>query len=81
MDIAKPISAAISSISFSHLSSNEIRQISVKQVLNTTLFNNLNRPNAGAMYDPVFGPLEKGDMYVLPVLLSSSGCAAPLLPS
>jgi DNA-directed RNA polymerase I subunit RPA1 len=62
MDVSKPVSASISSISFSYLNSEDIRKISVKQVTNPTLFDNLNEPTAGGMYDPVFGPLDRGSM-------------------
>lgn len=62
MDIAQPVSAQISSVSFAALHSADIRRISVKQVVNPVLFDNLNRPNAGGMYDPAFGPMGKGDV-------------------
>lgn len=62
MDVAQPISSSISSISFAYLHSDDIRRISVKQVINPVLFDNLNNPNAGGMYDPAFGPQAKGDM-------------------
>ncbi|GAA6061623.1 hypothetical protein JCM10212_000965 [Sporobolomyces blumeae] len=62
MDIAHPVSSSITSISFTYLSSKDIRNISVKQVTNPSLFDNLNNPNAGGLYDPAFGPLGKGDI-------------------
>lgn len=62
MDIAQPISSSIATISFSYLHSEDIRRISVRQVVNPVLFDNLNQANAGGMYDPVFGPRGKGDM-------------------
>ncbi|GAA5871370.1 hypothetical protein JCM16303_000734 [Sporobolomyces ruberrimus] len=62
MDIAHPVSSSITSVSFTYLSSKDIRNISVKQVTNPSLFDNLNNPNAGGLYDPVFGPLGKGDI-------------------
>ncbi|GAA5929576.1 DNA-directed RNA polymerase I core subunit RPA190 [Sporobolomyces koalae] len=62
MDIAHPVSSSITSVSFTYLSSSDIRNISVKQVTNPSLFDNLNNPNAGGLYDPAFGPLGKGDI-------------------
>ncbi|GAA5886048.1 hypothetical protein JCM5296_007073 [Sporobolomyces johnsonii] len=62
MDIAHPVSSEITSISFSYLHAKDVRRISVKQVTNPNLFDNLNNPNAGGLYDPAFGPLGKGDI-------------------
>ncbi|GAA5898151.1 DNA-directed RNA polymerase I core subunit RPA190 [Sporobolomyces salmoneus] len=62
MDIAHPVSSQITSVSFTYLSSKDIRNISVKQVTNPSLFDNLNNPNAGGLYDAAFGPLGKGDI-------------------
>ncbi|KAM0755051.1 DNA-directed RNA polymerase [Meredithblackwellia eburnea MCA 4105] len=60
MDVAQPIASGISSVSFSYLGSDDIRRISVKQVVNPVLFDNLNNPNAGGLYDPAFGPIQRG---------------------
>ncbi|GAA5891337.1 hypothetical protein JCM6882_004661 [Rhodosporidiobolus microsporus] len=62
MDIAHPISSQITSVSFSYLHGPDIKRLSVKQVVNPVLFDNLNSPNAGGLYDPAFGPLGKGDI-------------------
>ncbi|GAA5924234.1 hypothetical protein JCM10213_004528 [Rhodosporidiobolus nylandii] len=62
MDIAHPVSSQITSLSFSYLHAPDIRRVSVKQVVNPVLFDNLNNPNAGGLYDPAFGPLGKGDI-------------------
>ncbi|KWU44120.1 DNA-directed RNA polymerase [Rhodotorula sp. JG-1b] len=62
MDIAHPVASQVSTVSFSSLHGPDIRRISVKQVVNPVLFDNLNNPNAGALYDPAFGPLGKGDI-------------------
>ncbi|SCV71244.1 BQ2448_2832 [Microbotryum intermedium] len=84
MNISQPISSQISSISFSYLTSSDIRKISVKQVVNPVLFNNLNEPNKGGLYDPAFGPLNRGDMYVhvlIALVVVSQVRADPPLPS
>ncbi|KDE04774.1 hypothetical protein MVLG_04828 [Microbotryum lychnidis-dioicae p1A1 Lamole] len=62
MNISQPISSQISSISFSYLTAADVRKISVKQVVNPVLFNNLNEPNKAGLYDPAFGPLNRGDI-------------------
>lgn len=64
MDIAHPVSSEITSLSFSYLHTHDIKRVSVKPVVNPVLFDNLNNPNAGGLYDPAFGPLGKGDMCV-----------------
>lgn len=64
MDIANPVATQVTSLSFSYLHAPDIRRMSVKQVVNPVLFDNLNNPNAGGLYDPAFGPLGKGDMCV-----------------
>ena len=66
MDIAHPVSSQITSLSFSYLHTQDIKRVSVKPVVNPVLFDNLNNPNAGGLYDPAFGPLGKGDMCVPP---------------
>ncbi|BGP30582.1 hypothetical protein JCM10296v2_002337 [Rhodotorula toruloides] len=62
MDIANPVASQVTSLSFSYLHAPDIRRMSVKQVVNPVLFDNLNNPNAGGLYDPAFGPLGKGDI-------------------
>lgn len=63
MNISRPIPSTVSSISFSFLTSEDIRRISVKQIVNPTLLDDLNRPNIGGLYDPALGPAAKTDMY------------------
>ena len=62
MNIAHSVPATVSSISFSFLSTEDIRRISVKQIINTAIFDDLNRPNIGGLYDPALGPSERHDM-------------------
>ncbi|KAG8827052.1 hypothetical protein FRC19_005756 [Serendipita sp. 401] len=56
MDIGKPVSSSVASVSFSFLSTGDIRRISVKQIVNPVLLDNLNQPNHGGLYDPALGP-------------------------
>jgi DNA-directed RNA polymerase beta' subunit len=63
MNVAHSIPSTVSSISFSSLSSQDIRRISVKQIVNPVLLDDLNRPNVGGLYDPALGPSDPRDMY------------------
>jgi len=65
MDIAHPISSTVSSVSFSFLTTDDIRRISVKQITNPVLFDSLNQPNLDGLYDPALGPTTHRDMHVL----------------
>lgn len=64
MNISQSFSATVSSISFSFLTTEDVRRISVKQIVNPNLLDELNRPNVGGLYDPSLGPSDKQDMYV-----------------
>lgn len=64
MNISKSIPSSVHSISFSFLTSEDIRRISVKQIVNPVLLDELNRPNIGGLYDPALGPSDKKDVYV-----------------
>ena len=65
MNISHSFPATVSSISFSFLTTEEVRRISVKQITNPTLLDELNRPTVGGLYDPALGPSDKQDMCVL----------------
>lgn len=62
MNISHSFPATVSSISFSFLTTEDVRRISVKQIVNPTLLDELNRPNVGGLYDPALGPSDKQDM-------------------
>lgn len=62
MNIAHSFPATVQSISFSFLSSDDVRRISVKQIVNPNLLDELNRPTAGGLYDPALGPSDKQDI-------------------
>lgn len=62
MDIKKPITSTISSASFSFLTAEDIRRISVKQIINPVLLDTTNHPNAGGLYDPALGPMRPHDI-------------------
>lgn len=62
MDIARPVTSSVASVSFSFLNSDDIRRISVKQITNPVLLDNLNQPTAGGLYDPALGPSSFREM-------------------
>ena len=55
MDISKPVGSEITSLDFSVLSPSEIRSLSVKQVTNPTVLDNLGHPISGGLYDLSLG--------------------------
>ncbi|KAL1944308.1 hypothetical protein VTO73DRAFT_3493 [Trametes versicolor] len=62
MNIAHPIPSTVASVSFSFLTTEDVRRISVKQIVNPVLLDDLNRPNVGGLYDPSLGPSDKQDI-------------------
>ncbi|KAF4619599.1 hypothetical protein D9613_005174 [Agrocybe pediades] len=62
MNIAHSIPSTITGVSFSFLTSEDIRRISVKQIVNPVLLDDLNRPNIGGLYDPALGPSDRSDI-------------------
>lgn len=55
MDISKPVGSEITSVNFSVLSAKEIRSLSVKQITNPTVLDNLGHPISGGLYDLSLG--------------------------
>jgi DNA-directed RNA polymerase beta' subunit len=64
MNISTSIPTTVTSISFSFLSTKDVRRISVKQIINPVLLDDIGRPNTGGLYDPSLGPSDKQDMCV-----------------
>ena len=62
MDISHSLPSTPSSLSFSFLTTGDIKRISVKQIVNPILLDNLNRPTVGGLYDPALGPMDSGDV-------------------
>jgi len=62
MDISNSLPSTPSSLSFSFLTTQDIKRISVKQIVNPILLDNLNRPTVGGLYDPALGPMDSGDV-------------------
>ncbi|KAJ7904744.1 hypothetical protein B0H14DRAFT_3079532 [Mycena olivaceomarginata] len=62
MNIAHSLPSTVSGVSFSFLTGEDVRRISVKQIVNVNLLDDLNRPNIGGLYDPALGPTERQDI-------------------
>jgi DNA-directed RNA polymerase beta' subunit len=62
MNTSHSIPSTVSAISFSFLSADDIRKISVKKIVNPVLLDDLNRPNLGGLYDPALGPSDSQDI-------------------
>ena len=62
MNISQPVPSTVASISFSFLTTEDVRRVSVKQIVNPVLLDELNQPNVGGLYDPVLGPSDKQQM-------------------
>lgn len=63
MNPSNSIPSTVASLSFSFLSTQEVRRISVKRIVNPVLLDDLNRPNLDGLYDPALGPSDRHDMY------------------
>ncbi|KAG0748140.1 hypothetical protein G6F57_006388 [Rhizopus arrhizus] len=59
MNISVPVGTEVDYVSFSFYEPNEIRKISVKQIVNPVLFDALGHPTKGGLYDPSLGPFQK----------------------
>lgn len=73
MDISSSIPTVVKSVAFSFLTPQEVRRVSVKQLINPQLLDHLNRPTVGGLYDPALGPAHKQDMSVQPSLPAFKG--------
>ncbi|KAJ7180322.1 hypothetical protein C8R43DRAFT_972609 [Mycena crocata] len=62
MNIAHSLPSTVTGVSFSFLTGEDVRRISVKQIVNVNLLDDLNRPNIGGLYDPALGPTERQDI-------------------
>jgi DNA-directed RNA polymerase I subunit RPA1 len=55
MNISQPLAAAIESVDFSFLPSDEIKSLSVKRIQNSVTFDSLLHPVPEGLYDPALG--------------------------
>jgi DNA-directed RNA polymerase I subunit RPA1 len=65
MNISHPIGAEISSVNFGFLSTEDVQNISVRQIVNPTVFDNLGHPTKGGLYDLALGPFLGKTRYSL----------------
>jgi len=65
MNISAPIvlSREVTAVSFAFYSTEEIHKLSVKRITSPILFDALNHPNKGGLYDPALGPLDRNSLY------------------
>ncbi|ORY25000.1 beta and beta-prime subunits of DNA dependent RNA-polymerase [Neocallimastix californiae] len=61
MNIENPVLKKATNVSFSFYTSDEIRNLSVKQITNPVALDNLGHPTTGGLYDLVLGPYERED--------------------
>ena len=71
MNVTGPavISREVTSVHFSIYEDEEIKRLSVKAITNPVLFDNLNHPTRGGLYDPALGPLDRNAAYVAPLFV------------
>lgn len=62
MDVTRPFASHIGSASIAFLTSEEIKNVSVKQIVNPELLDTTNNPNVGGLYDPALGPMRRDDI-------------------
>ena|SRR5579862_8602776 len=65
MNISTPIGTEITSVNFGFYDTKDIESISVKQIVNPTVFDNLGHPTKGGLYDLALGPFLGKSSYIL----------------
>ncbi|KAJ1970599.1 hypothetical protein H4R35_005771, partial [Dimargaris xerosporica] len=62
MDISLPVTSEITRTKFTFFNSQEVRNASVKLIHNPEVFDALNTPTSGGLYDAALGPLSAGSV-------------------
>ncbi|KAI8923925.1 hypothetical protein BC831DRAFT_513816 [Entophlyctis helioformis] len=62
MNISNAVSAQVGAVHFSFYSASDVRKLSVKHITNPLIFDNLDHPTAGGLYDSALGPYDKGEV-------------------
>eukprot|EP00842_Homolaphlyctis_polyrhiza_P004280 jgi/Hompol1/4853/HPOL_001653-RA len=62
MNISNAVSAEVSAVHFSFYNTKDIRKLSVKQITNPQIFDNLEHPTIGGLYDPALGPTKRDSL-------------------
>ena len=64
MNISNPIGSEITSVEFNFFKAEDVLNLSVKQIVNPTVFDNLGHPTKGGLYDLALGPFLGQSRYV-----------------
>jgi DNA-directed RNA polymerase I subunit RPA1 len=56
MNISAPIGTEITAVNFGFYSAEDVERISVTQIVDPTVFDNLGHPTKGGLYDLALGP-------------------------
>lgn len=59
MDVSHPTHRFVRSVSFGLQTPEQIRALSVKAITNPVIFDGLNHPVKGGLYDPALGPIDR----------------------
>lgn len=59
MDVSHPTHRFVRSVSFGLQTPEQIRALSVKAITNPVIFDGLNHPVKGGLYDPALGPVDR----------------------
>ena len=83
MNITSPviIGRDVTAVTFASYTTEEIQQLSVKRITSPILFDQLNHPNKGGLYDPALGPLDRSSLYVGVGRARACGGAGSNVPS
>ena len=69
MNISHPLGNEVKSASFSCYTSEEIKKLSVKEIINPVIFDAVGIPNERGLYDPALGPFTHSTLYELNILI------------
>ncbi|KAJ1756237.1 hypothetical protein LPJ58_003843, partial [Coemansia sp. RSA 1591] len=59
---AQPVNSRVDGVSFTFYEPEEVRRMSVKQVVNPVLLDSLGNPTNGGLYDPAMGPFTRNHL-------------------
>lgn len=62
MNISNPVSATVGKISFSFYEAKDLKKLSVKAITNPQIFDTLDHPTTGGLYDAALGPYDRQTM-------------------
>ena len=64
MNVSSPVVLGhdVTAVSFAFFTTEEIHKLSVKRITSPVLFDTLNHPTKGGLYDPALGPLDRNSL-------------------